>query len=346
MYAISGIAKDDQGNGLSGISIKLESSVGGPATETVATNSNGTFSFPNLPAGYDYTITADNTSLFAYSPQAVNALEQNSSLTFNGTRRSYAISGFVGDRDQHGVGGATITLSGAANGTTTSDSNGNYAFSNLLAGRNYSVTVEKLDHYVSPGPQSFNLLKDERADFSAIRFYIIKGKLTSNDGRGLLGIMMSLTGPETRVMRTLGDGSYSFTVTTPGNYLLTPYREQNLYQFSPPAQNLPNLNDHQTINFNGNIVINSPVHVLEFDGTPMSVDYSFFWPTDTQVGHFLLGILGMPGENNYNRYMLSDGYGGAHALLFGFSYPTFQTPNYVLSGNVLDGLFYFQFRKR
>ena len=51
----------------------------------------------------------------------------------------------------------------------------------------------------------------------------------------------------------------------------------------------------------------------------------------------------MPGKNNYNRYMLSDGYGGAHALLFGFSYPTFQTPNYVLSGNVWTGSSTFSF---
>jgi hypothetical protein len=337
LYAISGVAKDDQGNGLAGVSVKLESSLGGPSTQTITTNSNGTFSFPNLPAGFDYTITPTNTSVFAYTQQTVSALEQNSEITFDGTLRSYSISGLVSDRDQHAVSGATVVLSDGASATATTDSNGNYTFSNLLAGRTYAVTATKPDYYLNPSSQGFNLLKDERADFSATRFYLIKGKVTSNDGRGLMGILISLSGPETGSLRTPSDGSYSFTVTTPGNYVLTPYLEQNFYQFAPAFQNLPNLNDHQTVNFNGNIVINSPVYVLEFDGTPMSVDYGIFWPTNTNIGDFYWEFWGMPGPDNYARYMLSDGYGGAHALLFGFDYSEETDTHWSILGNVWDG---------
>ena len=46
----------------------------------------------------------------------------------------------VQDPGEPGIAGVTVTLSGAANATTTTDANGGYLFSGLLAG-NYTVTV-------------------------------------------------------------------------------------------------------------------------------------------------------------------------------------------------------------
>src|SRR5262249_14228279 len=40
-------------------------------------------------------------------------------------------------------------------------------------------------------------------------------------------------------------------------------------------------------------------------------------------------------ENNFTRYLLSDGYGGAHALLFGFDFS--EPGHYNLFGNVWKG---------
>src|SRR5205814_3817752 len=124
---------------------------------------------------------------------------------------SYMIIGFIYDRAQKGVAGVTVTLSGAANGSATTDANGNYSFTNLLAGKTYVFSAAKTDYFVSPGPQSFNLLSDEKGDFSAIRFYTIKGQVRDGSGRPLFGILMSLTGPENASTITSSDGSYSFT---------------------------------------------------------------------------------------------------------------------------------------
>lgn len=334
VFVVNGVARDDQGNGLSGISVRLESGAGGPPARTITTTEGGTFSFQDVPAGFDYTITPQNTSVFTFTSQSVAQFNGNLALTFTGTLRTYVISGFISDKYQRGVGAVSVTLSGAANASTTTDANGTYSFNNLFAGRNYTVTATKTNHFVSPVAQSINLLRDERMDFTAIRFYRISGKVSDGGGKGLYGILMSLSGPENLNLRTISDGSYSFAVTTSGNYVLTPSREQNFYQFSPAGSNL-NITDHQSVNFTGNLAISSPTSVLEFDGTPMSVDYGLFWPEDTNVGHFFWEIWAMPGKDNNARYMLSDGYGGTHALLFGFNYGV--SGHYDLMGNIWNG---------
>jgi hypothetical protein len=85
--------------------------------------------------------------------------------------------------------------------------------------------------------------------------------------------------------------------------------------------------------------------VLEFDGTPKDVDYSItfntytnFWPAGVNLGRFFWELWAMPGENAAGTYMLSDGYGGAHAILFGVSQlNSAERGRFRLSGNVWNG---------
>ena len=126
---------------------------------------------------------------------------------------------------------------------------------------------------------------------------------------------MTLSGVETGKVLTASDGSYLFIVTTTGNYLLTPSKEQNFYTFAPTSQSLNNLNAHQTANFTATFSSTSnPSYVLEFNGTPGTVDYSLFWPEGHSLGHFFWEFWAMPGTDTHTRYLVSDGYGGAHAL--------------------------------
>jgi hypothetical protein len=67
----------------------------------------------------------------------------------------------------------------------------------------------------------------------------------------------------------------------------------------------------------------------------MAVDHGLFWPGYVNLGHFFWELWAMPGEDNYTRYMLSDGYGGAHALLFGFNFT--EPGRYNLFGNIWKG---------
>jgi len=338
-FLISGVVKDGQGNGVNNVSVRLETAASGSQAKTVTTSNGGLFTFQDVPAGYNYTITPLNTNLFTFIAQTVTELDENHDLNFNGTLRRYDISGLITDKYQKGVPGVSVSLSGEANDSTTTDANGNYSFKDLFAGRNYSVTASKTDHFVSPGAQTFNLLRDERADFSAIRYYTINGRVTDG-GRGLYGIAVTLTGSESAATRTSSDGSYSLTVTTAGDYVLAPSREQNFYAFTPSQTNL-NVTGHVTVSFTGSLAINGATYVLEFDGTQTDVDYKFFWPQDTNVGSFFWEFWAMPGNDAYARYLLSDGYGGAHALLFGFNYG--PAGHYSLSGNIWNGApnFYF-----
>ncbi|MGI9164774.1 MAG: LamG-like jellyroll fold domain-containing protein [Pyrinomonadaceae bacterium] len=77
-------------------------------------------------------------------------------------------------------------------------------------------------------------------------------------------------------------------------------------------------------------------YALSFDGSPQAVVFGDFFPEGVNLGPFFWEVWAMPAENTGARYMLSDGYGGQHALLFGFSNTTTER-RYALYGNVFDG---------
>ncbi len=66
------------------------------------------------------------------------------------------ISGTVTDGTQ-GVGGVTITMSGAASGTTTTNANGVYTFDNLLSLGNHIITPSHEDYTFEPVSKSLNI---------------------------------------------------------------------------------------------------------------------------------------------------------------------------------------------
>src|SRR5207237_890327 len=93
---------------------------------TTATDSNGS------PAS-DITLAAGESNQTIdfgyYQPASIGNFLWND-LNHNG----------VQDGGEPGISGVTVTLSGTASGTTITDANGFYQFSNLIPG-NYTVTV-------------------------------------------------------------------------------------------------------------------------------------------------------------------------------------------------------------
>lgn len=64
------------------------------------------------------------------------------------------------------VGGAVVNLSGTINAAATTDADGNYQFSGLPAGGNYTVSPSFVRHYFTPANRSFNnLTSNQTADF-------------------------------------------------------------------------------------------------------------------------------------------------------------------------------------
>ena len=305
------------------------------ARSTFADN-DGQYEFTDVPAAFSYTVGPSTTATHSFSNQHLSGVPADSTLNFSGIRNKYAINGVIRDRSNQAIGGVSVTLSGAANSSTVSDASGRYSFSNLPAGFTYNLNVGKTDYIFEPPTRAYYLVREEQADFTAIRSYKIVGRVTDAEGRGIAGTTMTLSGVETGKTLTTSDGSYLFIVTTAGNYLLTPTKEQDFYAFAPAIQPLINLNAHQTANFTATFTpLSNPGYVLEFNGSPGTVDYGLFWPEGDSLGHFFWEFWAMPSEDSHTRYLLSDGYGGAHALLFGFNYGTGN--HYNLSGNVWDG---------
>jgi hypothetical protein len=335
-YTIGGLVADENNNPLSGIIVALYRS-DGFFSDSIRVDANGRYRFTNITASYNYTVVPFDAATHTFTPQYIQQLGADQTLNFSGVRRYYTINGVIADRSRHGVSDVSVTLSGPFNRSATTDANGNYSFSNLPAGNYYTLNVAKTDYIFDPPLHAYELLKDEETDFTAIRTYRIAGRVTDSSGNGLIGMTMNLTGAETSKTLTGSDGSYSFIVTTVGDYLLTPSKEQNFYTFAPSSKNFSGLNNHQTANFTGTLSpATNPSYVLEFDGSRMTVDYGSFWPANVGLGHFFWEFWAMPGENTYTRYLLSDGYGGAHALLFGFLYSN-EPGRYTLFGDIFDG---------
>jgi hypothetical protein len=151
---------------------------------------------------------------------------------------------------------------------------------------------------------------------------------------------MTLSGSESSTAITAADGHYSFIATATGNYTVTPSIPQGYYAFAPANVQFNNLAEGHTADFNASLeALSDPSYVLEFDGTPKTVDYGPFWPEGVNLGHFFWEFWAMPGSQAGATYMLSDGYGGAHALLFGVgSFGSSEGGRYELLGNLFDGV--------
>lgn len=313
--------------------------ISGSQTTTVTTDANGNYSI-SLPAGGNYTITpALRYYDFLPVSQSVNDLTSDQNRFFIGTRQAFTISGKLMDQGGNGLAGLTVNLTGARQETTVTDPTGHYRFDSLFAGYDYTVTPPSTAFHTFTGQSLSDLTSDQTLNFTGLRRPALTGAVRDQSGNGISGITVTLTGPETVTAITAADGSYSLTVTAIGNYTATPSVVQGWYTFAPASVRFNNLAGTHTADFTATLALPDPPYVLEFDGQPKTVDYGDFWPEGVNLGHFFWEFWAMPGSNAGATYILSDGYGGAHALLFGVASFNSSEPNrYELSGNIFDGV--------
>jgi len=123
--------------GGSGVPVTLS----GSQSRSVFTEHDGVYSFTVVPAGGNYTV-AVNSPFFNITPPSItfNNLSADQVANFNAVRATYTISGTV---TRLGAPKAGLTMwlrePGDAPLATTTDANGHYAFTNIVAGRSYSV---------------------------------------------------------------------------------------------------------------------------------------------------------------------------------------------------------------
>jgi Tol biopolymer transport system component len=148
---------------------------------------NGVYSFNLLPAGGNYTVSI-NTPFFNVTPPSItfNNLSANQIANFDAVIAKYTISGTI-RRLGLPKPGITVRLrdsSGFEPPTTITDANGHYAFTNVIAGRSYSVETVAAN-YLSESKGfaaldgnkivDFDLRSVNHVGFSITSFTVVEG---------------------------------------------------------------------------------------------------------------------------------------------------------------------------
>ena len=321
--------------------------ISGSQTATVTTDADGNYSI-DLPAGGNYTINPVLRNYdFAPASQFVTDLTSDQiNRSFIATRQTFTIGGRLLDQEGNGLGGLTVNLTSAVNligpeqRTTVTDNAGHYQFTDLFAGFDYTVTPPSTAAYTFTAQSVSDLISNQTRNFAGLRRLALNGSVRDASGNGISGIKVSLAGSESAITFTAANGSYLLTATATGNYTITPSLPQGYYIFAPANRQFNNLAGPQTTNFSATFApLPNSSSVLEFDGQPKTVDYGNFWQEGVNLGHFFWEFWAAPGSNAAATYMLSDGYGGAHALLFGVgSFNSSEPSRYELLGNIFDGV--------
>ena len=333
---ISGQLRDEEGRQLSNFRVTMTGAPGfEPLTNT--TDEAGQFSFFDVPAGFALNVTVAS-DFVDFTPLKIEQLAGDLTLSISGTRRRCALKGRVADY-AGGVAGASVSLVGSGL-TTTTDADGNYHFDGLGTGLAYEINASKAEYIFDQPDIKVNELQcDSPANFHVTPNFILSGRVTDAGCSGVFGIYVLLAGPQNGITFTDADGRYSFVVNLYGDYTLTPAKEQGFYSFSPQSGSVAGVKGARTSDFTATLSPTSiPSRVLEFDGGPKSVDYGFFWDPEKDLGHFFWEFWAMPGSGASSTYMIADGFGGAHALLFGFgNFGGFEANHYQFTGNIWDG---------
>jgi photosystem II stability/assembly factor-like uncharacterized protein len=245
LFNISGRVRDASGNGINGATVALS----GSRSATTQTDANGGYSFAQLVAGGNYTVTPSiNNLLFSPVNASFNNLRAAQVADFVGAPVMLTINGRVSDQSGNPLNGATITLSGAQSATTTTDAGGNYSFANLPAGANYIITPSRVNYtFASPSAAFNSLSANGTANFSAtLNLHGIGGQVIEN-GSALSGVTITLSGSQSATTTTDASGRYSFNLPAGGNYTVAPSLAN--YRFNQQSLSFNNLAGNQTGNF-------------------------------------------------------------------------------------------------
>ena len=142
---------------------------------------------------------------------------------------TYSIMGIVSGAPQ----GTTVTLSGTANATTTTNAIGYYQFTGLSNG-SYTVTPSMTGYLFNPAskPVTISSANAGNIDFAVTNAYNITGTISGAPQ----GVTVTLSGAGTATTTTNSIGYYEFTGLLNGSYTVTPTMPG--YTLSPASQSV------------------------------------------------------------------------------------------------------------
>lgn len=129
------------------------------------------------------------------------------------------ISGRVTTDGTTGLQGVTVSLSGSATGSTTTDVNGNYQFVNLLSGGSFTVTPSLAGYVFNPPSATFlNATSDQTANFIATQCTYVLMPTSANVGAAASAASFTVTAPAgCPWTATANDGWLAVTSGSPGS---------------------------------------------------------------------------------------------------------------------------------
>jgi len=211
----------------------------GAASATTTSDGAGNYSFSGLANG-TYTVTPSHTG-YTFNPISKTAPVNGASvasINFTATPQigqTYSITGTISPIT--GGSGSTVTLSGAAVATTTTDSAGNYTFAGLSNGT-YAVTPSHSGYTFNPSVQTAAI---SGANVTGVNFtaqsnptFSISGTISPITGGS--GSTVTLSGAAAATTIANSSGNYTFAGLVSGSYTVTPANTG--YTFSPPNQSV------------------------------------------------------------------------------------------------------------
>jgi hypothetical protein len=199
----------------------------GSANRTATSAADGSYSFNGLTNGF-YTVTPSSGG-YTFTPASRSMTVAGANITvpaFTATYVGFNISG------NSGFAGATVTLSGVANRTTTSAADGSYSFTGLSNG-SYTVAPALIGYTFTPASRN---ITTAGADISVPAFTATYVGYSVSGNAGIVGAIVTLSGTARRTFTSGLDGSYAFGGLDNGSYNVTPTRSG--YMFTPSSHNV------------------------------------------------------------------------------------------------------------
>ncbi len=253
-YTFTGRIVDESAAPLAGVNVHLSGSTTGDTT----TDAAGNYSFAGLTHGGSFTVTPSKTD-YGFTPpsRTVNNLQADqTNLDFTGDLLIHTLSGRVTDEGAQPLVGVNVHLSGSATSDTTTDAAGNYSFTNLTQGGNFTVTPSANGYLFTPPSRAVNNLQADQTglDFTGkLNIYTVTGTVVDASATPLAGVNVHLSGSATLDVLTDAAGNYSFAgLTHGGNFTVTPSKTG--YGFNPTSRTVNNLQGDQTgLDFTGTL---------------------------------------------------------------------------------------------
>ena len=169
---------------------------------------------------------------------------------------TYTLSGKVSDTNGNALAG--VLVAGVINGessTTTTNSAGDYAFSNILPNSSYSVTPTQSNRIFSPASKAGTISVNTSANFSGIvATYTLSGRVVFSNGVGVKGANIVFGSSATE---SAADGSYSFSGMASGATISLTVSKSG-YTFLSATQSISMTSD-KTVNLTVSSVANFTV---------------------------------------------------------------------------------------